>query len=104
MINEDNVKKLKSILENDSDLEMIDFIVKQIDKLPSLTTQMKGSLSIYNNELLEAFGNMLANFAKGDPKITSADIADEVFYMLAVSIDTTLIKIILSLITDEDDK
>lgn len=48
MIKEDNVKKLKSILENDSDLEMIDFIVKQIDKLPSLTTQMKESLSIYN--------------------------------------------------------
>lgn len=104
MIKEDNVKKLKSILENDSDLEMINFIVKQIDKLPSLTTQMKESLSIYNNELLEAFGNMLAKFAKGDHKITSANIADEAFYMLAVSMDAALIKIILSLITDEDDK
>lgn len=104
MIKEGNVKKLKSILENDSDLEMIDFIVKQIDELPSLTTQMKASLSVYNNELIEAFGNMLIKFAKGDSKVTSAAIEDGLSYMLAVFLDATLINIILSLITDEDDK
>lgn len=47
---------------------------------------------------------MLTKFAKGDHKITSADIADEAFYMLAVSMDAALIKIILSLITDEGGK
>ena len=104
MINEDNVEKLKSILENDSDVEMIDFIVKQIDELPSLTAQMKASLSEYNNELIEAFGNMLIKFSKRDSKITPTTIEAASLYMLAVSLDVTLIKIILSLITDEGGK
>ena len=104
MIKEENVEKLKSILENDSDVEMIDFIVKQINEFPSMTTKMRASLSAYNKELVEAFGNMLIKLAKGDPKVTGESIERGSLYILAECIDATLIQIILRLITDEDDK